>query len=267
MYVNSFCYRTHSSRYILTWLPELRPVAETSDRLNVLEPWRLAPGYRRKQEIDVTPARDSPLWIMSVNRVNWPEYQKMMTGRAYTVTYKPHSPHCLHRELCQYPPPTVPPVELEIRPEKIPVDNSWGSIDKNSSRKGTHQRRNAGAVVPSDAQLVKNSVSATMPGRTPKNYGSTDTVATPGAPTTPQASQSERQGDNASKHKTSTRGRGRKHKPRRKGGRVQSGPLGDERSASRQTHLSECVNTSVSLQVPQPTQVESPNQQVSRVYK
>ena len=48
-------------------------VAAESGPLCAREPWRLACGYARDRRIDVRPRRDSPLWVMSVNRVNWPE--------------------------------------------------------------------------------------------------------------------------------------------------------------------------------------------------
>merc|ERR1711871_265479 len=102
---------------------------KTTTNKNVLvrEPWRLATGYHRCKRINVEPKRDSPLWVMSVNRVNWPAYQKMMTGFAHTVAFQPSSPQSVcAKHLPDYPPPLVPPVELEILYDNIPLDHSWG---------------------------------------------------------------------------------------------------------------------------------------------
>lgn len=115
--------------YILKWVPELREaLALGVDRRCILEPWRLAVGgYTRGKVIDVTPRRDSPFWVMSVNRVHWPEYQQMMSGKAYCVIFKPETRDCLDKTRCDYPAPLVAPVEIEVFPERIPVDNSWGT--------------------------------------------------------------------------------------------------------------------------------------------
>ena len=121
--------------YILTWLPELRAVvAEAGSSsvhgcagaIAVREPWRLAAGYARVRSLNVAPRRDSPLWVMSVNRNNWPEYQQMMTGVAHTLRFSPLSAEVLSEATGEYPPPCVPPLELEIRYDRIPLDHSWG---------------------------------------------------------------------------------------------------------------------------------------------
>ena len=104
--------------YVLAWCPELRAVAETRGPVCAREPWRLGAGYARTARVDVAPRRDSPLWVMSVNRANWPDYQKMMTGTAHTLAFEPND---------VYPPPLVPPVELEILYDKVPLDHSWGA--------------------------------------------------------------------------------------------------------------------------------------------
>lgn len=132
------CVQDPHLEYILRWVPELRPLAagagadgkrlpNSSKNIVVREPWRLAEGYRRVRRVHVKPGRDSPLWIMSVNRVNWPAYEKMMTGFAHTVEFQPESDVCVHaKRLPNYPPPIVPPLELEIIYDKIPLDHSWG---------------------------------------------------------------------------------------------------------------------------------------------
>lgn len=220
-------------RYILTWLPELRPVAKLfdNDRRNVLEPWRLAPGYIRKHEIDVTPRRDSPLWIMSVNRVHWPEYQKMMSGRAFTLTYKPHSPNCIHEELCRYVAPVVPPIELEIIPDKIPVDHSWGLSDRRSS----HNKKNGRCIRTADSGHgqpgAKIGLRENQRGKQEqKPHSSGGSVgqdlglatATASRTSVSRASSTPNPTDNPSAQSR------RKPKPRRSGSRVQSGPLANE---------------------------------------
>ena len=123
--------------YILKWVPELKQVAKMGDMVNVREPWRLANGYKRLERINVAPCRDSPLWIMSVNRNNWPDYEQMMSGFAHTVSYEPACPDSIDKELCPlYPPPIVKPLELEINYDKIPVDHSWGTQQrKNNARR------------------------------------------------------------------------------------------------------------------------------------
>ena len=114
------------------------------DMVKVREPWRLAKGYKRLERINVAPCRDSPLWIMSVNRNNWPDYEQMMSGFAHTVSYEPACPDSIDKELCPlYPPPIVKPLELEINYDKIPVDHSWGPRQrkKNAGRKRPSNRR------------------------------------------------------------------------------------------------------------------------------
>ena len=118
--------------YILKWVPELRRVAEQSGPQAAREPWRLAADYQRDTRIRVAPRRDSPLWVMSVNRGNWPEYQQMMSGVGYTLRFVPESSRCISSESCPYPPPCVPPVELEILLDRIPVDHSWGTSTRSS---------------------------------------------------------------------------------------------------------------------------------------
>ena len=107
--------------YTLQWVPELREIHKSHGAIFVREPWRIAPGYRRVARVDVRPKRDSPLWVMSVNRVNWPEYQQMMTGYAWKIVLGDQA-----KASSMYPLPLVPPLELEILYDKIPLDHSWG---------------------------------------------------------------------------------------------------------------------------------------------
>ena len=113
--------------YVLAWCPELRAVAAAHGPLCAREPWRLAAGYAKGARVDVTPKRDSPLWVMSVNRNAWPDYQKMMTGAAYTLVLGPAPGDVVDAAACPYPRPLVPPLELEILYDKVPVDHSWGT--------------------------------------------------------------------------------------------------------------------------------------------
>ena len=113
--------------YILRWVPELSCVAETHGALCAREPWRVAEGYAREARIDVRPKRDSPLWVMSVNRVHWPEYQQTLTGVGHTLCFTPASAEVLNASTCPYPPPLVPPIELELLYDQVPVDHSWGT--------------------------------------------------------------------------------------------------------------------------------------------
>jgi deoxyribodipyrimidine photo-lyase len=125
-------------QYILKWVPELAPLAKLGDLVKVREPWRLAKGYKRLERINVAPCKDSPLWIMSVNRKSWPDYEQMMTGFAYTVSFEPASPDSINEDVCPlYPPPMVKPVELEIDYARIPVDHSWGSHQGNNTNNPT----------------------------------------------------------------------------------------------------------------------------------
>ena len=148
-------------QYILHWLPELRPVATQRGAIYAREPWRLAAGYRREKRVDVRPRRDSPLWVMSVNRVNWPEYQQMMTGVGYTVHYAAASADEIDTAACPYPPPLVPPIELELLYDKVPVDHSWGSpADREPSK-----------ARPQPARLAATPAPVT-PSATPRSAGS-----------------------------------------------------------------------------------------------
>ena len=94
--------------YVLRWVPELRACA---DPIEAREPWRSARGYRRTSQIDVKPRRDSPLWIMSVNRNNWSEHQEI-SGRGWRVEYETESDEMIggNGAAAAYPPPIVPPV-------------------------------------------------------------------------------------------------------------------------------------------------------------
>ena len=137
--------------YILKWIPELKEIAKLGDPVKVREPWRLAYEYKRVDRIDVSPCRDSPLWIMSVNRNNWPDYQKMMSGYAYTVSYDEKKTNN------SYPLPIVPPIELEIFYDKIPVDHSWGNGSRKQRKKKKHSGRKQSTKHHSKGTKIKQS--------------------------------------------------------------------------------------------------------------
>jgi len=149
--------------YIKKWVPELRDVAARHGAVAAREPWRLANGYAKTERLDVTPRRDSPLWVMSVNRVHWPEYQQMMTGAAHLVRFAPASDDCVHAEHCpDYPPPCVPPVELEILYDRVPVDNSWGG-----AAGATHTAGGTAANTTVGAGSLRNDAAAEPPAPPP----------------------------------------------------------------------------------------------------
>jgi len=126
--------------YILRWLPELEAALEYG-RDCVREPWRLAQNYKRVKRIHIMPRRDSPLWIMSVNRNNWPDYNKMLSGNAWTLSFSSEADDNIVTGV-DYPPPIIPPIELEVFKNKIPVNHSWGVQKKkaNSSKRPKKRR-------------------------------------------------------------------------------------------------------------------------------
>ena len=147
----------------MKWVPELSSLADSvSERVYVREPWRLASQYQRHRRINIKPRRDSPLWVMSVNRNNWPDYEQMMTGYAWTVSFEPANNNSIHNTKCpSYPPPIVPPVEIEIQYDLIPIDHSWGDGPRvnginNARSKGKKQGRQAGKKLNGHSTKKKN---------------------------------------------------------------------------------------------------------------
>jgi len=110
--------------HTLRWLPELGKLPRDLAR----EPWRVEtkPGER----IKVKPFKDSPLWFCAANRVNWDYEYFWLPGFAYKVrqarTEKINSEFNLGRD---YPRPMVPPLNLEIDLDALPVSHSWGDTD------------------------------------------------------------------------------------------------------------------------------------------
>nr|QDO16336.1 cryptochrome DASH [Lingulodinium polyedra] len=117
----------HDARleHILAWLPELRALPRDLAR----EPWRLESEAGRR--VRVKPYRDSPLWFCSVNRANWQEYEGWMSGHAWTVLpsrpgtarHSSHAGFVLGRD---YPRPMVPPLNVEVDLDRVPVAHAWG---------------------------------------------------------------------------------------------------------------------------------------------
>jgi len=121
------CVHDPELEHTLLWVPELRSLAADLAR----EPWRRR--GKLGERVWVMPEKDSPLWFTAVNRVNWPEYQAMMSGWAWTVTFDSLPKAASGQPVdganpdgAEYPDPIVPPLCLEIDLSKIPVDHSWG---------------------------------------------------------------------------------------------------------------------------------------------
>eukprot|EP00927_Polykrikos_kofoidii_P025259 TRINITY_DN22729_c0_g2_i1.p1 TRINITY_DN22729_c0_g2~~TRINITY_DN22729_c0_g2_i1.p1 ORF type:complete len:728 (+),score=104.12 TRINITY_DN22729_c0_g2_i1:124-2307(+) len=108
--------------HILRWIPELRSLPADMVR----EPWRRKGTLAER--VWIMPEKDSPLWFTSVNRVNWPEYQSMLTGWAWTVRGVSDGSRSAAKDFDgeDYPDPIVPALCLEVDLDKIPLDHSWG---------------------------------------------------------------------------------------------------------------------------------------------
>lgn len=118
----------HDARleHTLRWLPELRPLP----RDLVREPWRIETTSDKR--IKVKPYKDSPLWFCAANRVNWDYEYFWLPGHAWTVRkLEGRNPRgidagidfCLGRD---YPRPIVPPLNIEIDLDTLPVIHGWG---------------------------------------------------------------------------------------------------------------------------------------------
>lgn len=130
----------HDARleHIWAWLPELRRLPRDLAR----EPWRLE--SRALQGLPVAPFKDSPLWFCAANRVNWDYEYYWLCGHAWSVEFSqagssPPGPgdsvnpvnsvafgasdFQLSRD---YPRPLVPPLNLEVDLDKLPLDHGWG---------------------------------------------------------------------------------------------------------------------------------------------
>lgn len=110
--------------HTLRWIPELKGLPRDLAR----EPWRLEATSDKR--LKVKPFKDSPLWFCAANRVNWDYEYFWLPGNAWTVRgcTKREGPggFCLGRD---YPRPLVPPLNLEIDLDALPVDHGWGDTD------------------------------------------------------------------------------------------------------------------------------------------
>jgi deoxyribodipyrimidine photo-lyase len=107
--------------HTLRWVPELQALPRDLAR----EPWRI--GSSPNKRIKVKPYKDSPLWFCAANRVNWDYEYFWLPGHAWTVheveTKNRKSEFILGQD---YPRPMVPPLNLEIDLDALPVCHSWG---------------------------------------------------------------------------------------------------------------------------------------------
>lgn len=116
----------HDSHFehTLKWIPELRPLPRDLAR----EPWRteMCPGKR----IKISPYKDSPLWFCAANRVNWDYEYFWVPGHAWTASPSHKAEHANFQLGRDYPHPVVPPLNVEIDLDLLPVSHSWGDTDE-----------------------------------------------------------------------------------------------------------------------------------------
>nr|QDO16303.1 cryptochrome DASH [Lingulodinium polyedra] len=112
--------------HTLAWLPELRGLPRDLAR----EPWRLEAKAGRR--VSVAQYKDSPLWFCSANRVNWKYEYSWLCGHAWTVDSSGGG--CGggrdFRLGVHYPRPMVPPLNLEVDMDRLPVRHGWGDTPK-----------------------------------------------------------------------------------------------------------------------------------------
>ncbi|CAE8660270.1 unnamed protein product [Polarella glacialis] len=111
--------------HTLRWVPELRGLPRDLAR----EPWRTEMVADKR--IKVKPYKDLPLWFCAANRVNWDYEYFWLPGHAWTVSKATGAPKkCYNFSLGRdYPRPLVPPLNLEIDLDALPVCHSWGDTD------------------------------------------------------------------------------------------------------------------------------------------
>lgn len=110
--------------HTLKWVPELSDLPLDLAR----EPWRTdtAPNKR----IKISPYKDSPLWFCAANRMNWDYEYFWLPGHAWTVSkpkQKKNEGFQLGRD---YPYPVVPPLNIEIDLDALPVVYKWGDTEE-----------------------------------------------------------------------------------------------------------------------------------------
>lgn len=108
------------------WVPELDLLPLDLAK----EPWRTESIPSKR--IEVGPYKDSPLWFCAANRVNWSYEYFWLPGHAWTVTKSK-----IRGEKVEgfqigkdYPYPVVPPLNVEIDLDALPVNYSWGDTDE-----------------------------------------------------------------------------------------------------------------------------------------
>lgn len=112
--------------HTLRWLPELTPLPRDLAR----EPWRLETVADKR--VAVKPYKDSPLWFCAANRVNWNYEYFWLPGNAWTVQRRKGNMigDCDFRLGREYPKPIVPPLNLEIDLDSLPVNHAWGDTSE-----------------------------------------------------------------------------------------------------------------------------------------
>ena len=120
----------HDARmaHTLRWVPELRGLPRDLAR----EPWRTETEPERR--LAVRPYKDSPLWFCAANRTNWDYEYFWLPGHAWTVraargTRRGAVGFELGRD---YPRPMVPPLNVEIDLDKLPLApraHEWGDTE------------------------------------------------------------------------------------------------------------------------------------------
>lgn len=107
--------------HTLRWVPELAALPRDLAR----EPWRAETVGEKR--ISVKPYRDSPLWFCAANRANWDYEYFWLPGHAWTVKRRRGAPQGDGFRLGRdYPAPLVPPLNVELDLDALPVRHSWG---------------------------------------------------------------------------------------------------------------------------------------------
>ncbi|CAJ1439427.1 unnamed protein product [Effrenium voratum] len=108
--------------HTLRWLPELAGLPKDLAR----EPWRTE--ARPDKRIKIKPYKDSPLWFCAANRTNWDYEYFWLPGHAWTLKLGESEHHVGGFRLgVDYPRPLVPPLNVEIDLDALPLKRFvWG---------------------------------------------------------------------------------------------------------------------------------------------
>jgi len=109
--------------HTLKWVPELRNLPLDLAR----EPWRT--GTTPNKRIKVKPYKDSPLWFCAANRVNWDYEYFWLPGHAWTVSDSKKAAVSGFELGRDYPYPAVPPLNIEVDLDALPVVYKWGDTN------------------------------------------------------------------------------------------------------------------------------------------